>query len=559
MAAEWWRGAVLYQIYPRSFRDSNGDGIGDLPGILAGLDHVAALGVDGIWISPFFRSPMADFGYDVADYRDVDPMFGSLEDFDRLLAAAHDRGLKIIIDMVLSHTSDQHPWFRQSRQDRDTPKADWYVWADAKPDGTPPNNWLSVFGGSAWSWDPRRAQYYLHNFLPSQPDLDLHNPQVVDALLDACRFWLDRGVDGFRLDVANFYTHDRLLRDNPPRHTGLTASDGIHERNPYGMQRHLYDKTRPETLPVLRRLRALMDAYPGTVTVAEVSDDDSVGTCARYVAGRDLLHTAYGFSLLGERFGAGVIRDHVEAFERESAAQPGGAGWPAWAFSNHDVPRVVSRWAAQAGTTPGDPAFARLLLALLLCLRGTVFLYQGEELGLTQADVPHERIQDPYGRPFWPEYRGRDGCRTPLPWTSRPPHGGFTLPEAEPWLPLPPEHLPLSIAAQGREADSLLCFTRALIAWRRGHAALRLGDIGFLDMPEPLLGFSRGQGEETVLCIFNLGPYGRECIVPGALFPLGIPRGIDRIADCVKPAAKLSLPGFGYTVLGPSRSTFLPP
>ncbi|ACI99100.1 alpha-glucosidase [Rhodospirillum centenum] len=535
--AEWWRGAVLYQIYPRSFLDTNGDGIGDLEGITRRLDHVASLGVDGIWICPFFTSPMDDFGYDVADYRAVDPMFGTLEDFDRLLAAAHDRGLKVVIDMVLSHSSDRHAWFAESRRDRTSPKADWYVWADPKPDGTPPNNWLSVFGGSAWTWDPRRAQYYLHNFLTSQPDLNLHNPEVVEAVMGECRFWLERGVDGFRLDVANFYTHDRLLRDNPPR--TARATDGVPERNPYGMQAHLYDKTQPETLEVLRRLRRLMDEFPGTFTVAEVSDDDSVGTCARYVAGADRLHTAYGFSLLSCPFDAGSLRGHLEAFER----QPGG-GWPAWAFGNHDVMRPVTRW----GGPERDAAFARQLVALLGCLRGTVFLFQGEELGLPEADVPYDRLQDPYGRTFWPEFKGRDGCRTPMPWTTQAPSAGFTAPDVEPWLPVPPAHLPLSVAAQEGDPDSVLAFTRAFLRWRKGQRALTGGTIRFLDTPEPILAFVREMaGAPPLLCLFNLG---RD---PAVWEPAG-DAALVIVAQAGAPGAvagdarHLALPGHGFSI-----------
>ena len=297
----WWRGGVIYQIYPRSYQDSNGDGIGDLPGITQRLDHIAALGADGIWLSPFFKSPMKDFGYDVSDYCDVDPMFGTLNDFKALVARAHALGLKVMIDQVLSHCSDQHPWFVESRASRDNPKADWFVWADAKADGTPPNNWLSIFGGSAWQWDTRRCQYYLHNFLTSQPDLNFHNPAVQDALLDTVKFWLDLGVDGYRLDTANFYFHDAQLRDNP----GEGAPDpskpdpAVNPYNPYAWQRHLYDKSRPENLPFLQRLRALLDQYPDTTMVGEIGDDDGLARVAEYTAGGDKLHMAYCFDLLG--------------------------------------------------------------------------------------------------------------------------------------------------------------------------------------------------------------------------------------------------------------------
>ena len=489
----WWRGAVIYQVYPRSFADGNGDGVGDLAGLRARLGHIAGLGVDALWLSPVFKSPMADFGYDVEDYRAIDPLFGTLEEFDRLLAEAHRFGLRVIIDLVLSHSSERHPWFLESRESRANPKTDWYVWAEAKPDGTAPNNWLSVFGGPAWSWEPRRGQYYLHNFLAAQPDLNLHNPAALEAVLGEVEFWLARGVDGCRLDVANYYLHDPLLRDNPPRPPGERPADGVPDISPYGRQRHIFDKSRPENLAVLRRLRALFDRYPGTVTIAEVHDDDSVARAAAYVGAPDLLHTAYGFSLLGPQFGARVVRGSLEAF----AAQPG-EGWPAWAFSNHDVPRAVSRWG------DGSPAFAMLLVALLGCLRGTLFLYQGEELGLPEAEVPRERLQDPFGKALWPVFKGRDGCRTPMPWDGALPHAGFSA--AEPWLPIPEAHLGRSVAAQERDPESVLAFTRRFLTWRRDQPALRLGAIAFIETAEPLLAFERVWQGERVRCLFNLGP-----------------------------------------------------
>jgi hypothetical protein len=290
--AEWWRGAVLYQIYPRSFADSDGDGVGDLRGITARLEYVASLGVDGIWISPFFRSPMKDYGYDVSDYCDVDPVFGTLADFDDLLSRAHQLGLKVLIDQVYSHTSDEHPWFEESRSSRENPKADWYVWADAKPDGSPPNNWQAVFGGPAWQWDLNRRQYYLHNFLTEQPDLNFHCPALQDAILETARFWLDRGVDGFRLDVANFYAHDPQLRDNPARESAKPPL------RPYMFQRHVYDRSRPETLDFMRRLRAVADSYPDRMLLGEIECEDPLGRQLEYVRGTDALHTAYSFFLL---------------------------------------------------------------------------------------------------------------------------------------------------------------------------------------------------------------------------------------------------------------------
>ena len=294
--AEWWRGCVIYQVYPRSYQDTSGDGIGDLIGIADRIEYIASLGVDAIWISPFFTSPMKDFGYDVSDYTNVDPMFGTLGDFDHLVRVAHDHGIRIMIDLVLSHSSDQHPWFVESRMDRTNPKADWYVWAEPKPDGTPPNNWLSIFGGSAWQWDGKREQYYLHNFLTSQPDLNFHNEEVRQALLDVVRFWLDRGVDGFRLDTINFYFHDKELRDNPPLAKELRNDSIAPAVNPYNHQLHVYDKNRPENLEFLRRFRALLDEYPGTTAVGEVGDAQIwLQIVADYTSGGDKMHMCYAF------------------------------------------------------------------------------------------------------------------------------------------------------------------------------------------------------------------------------------------------------------------------
>jgi alpha-glucosidase len=498
--SEWWRGAVVYQIYPRSFQDGNGDGVGDLPGIAARLDHVASLGVDAVWISPFFKSPMRDFGYDVADYRDVDPLFGTLEDFDRLLARAHALGLRVVIDLVLSHTSDQHAWFAESRRSRDNPKADWYVWADAKPDGTAPNNWLSVFGGTAWTWDTRRRQYYLHNFLVSQPDLNIQNPAVQDALLAEARFWLDRGVDGFRLDAANFYMHDPLLRDNPPRPTDQPFVGEGNVNNPYFWQRHVYDKSRPENLAFLGRLRALLDEYPDRMAVAEIGGDDNhITITAAYIA-EGLLHTAYNFGFLGRQYTPAHLASILDEFAREA-----GRGWPSWAFSNHDVARVVSRWGGESERP--DPGRARLFLMLLMALRGTVFLYQGEELGLPEADIPFERLQDPYGREFWPEYKGRDGCRTPMPWQAEAPGAGFS--EKEPWLPIPAVHRELSVARQETDPDSVLAFARRLIRWRRSHPALVHGEMRLRHVDDALLVIDRSRAG-TILAAFNLSDEARE-------------------------------------------------
>lgn len=488
----WWRGAVIYQIYPRSFFDTNQDGIGDLPGIIEKLDYVASLGVDAIWISPFFKSPMKDFGYDISDYRDIDPMFGNMTDFERLVEKANRLGIKLMIDQVLSHTSDQHAWFEESRQSKGNPKADWYVWADAKADGSPPNNWLSIFGGSAWQWEPRRCQYYLHNFLVSQPDLNFHNPQVRQAVLDNVEFWLQKGVHGLRLDAINFCYHDAQLRDNPAKPVHERKGRGFREDNPYAFQYHYFNNTQPENLGFIEELRALLDRYPGTVSLGELSSEDSLASMAEYTEGNKRLHMGYSFELLCDDFSAAYIRQTVQTLENKMLD-----GWPCWAISNHDVVRAASRW----GKGDASPQLAKLLLAMLCSLRGSICLYQGEELGLPEAELAYEDLQDPYGITFWPNFKGRDGCRTPHPWL-RTQHGGFS--SHKPWLPVPDAHLPLSVEVQEKQPDSVLNCYRKLMKWRKAQPALLFGDIQFIDTDEPILAFVREwQGEQLLAC-FNL-------------------------------------------------------
>ncbi len=493
--ADWWRGAVIYQVYPRSFQDTDANGLGDIKGITRRLPHIAALGVDAIWLAPFFTSPMADMGYDVADYCDVDPIFGTLADFDEMMAAAHELGLKVIIDQVISHTSDRHPWFVESRTSRDNPKADWYVWADPKPDGTAPNNWLSIFGGPGWEWDGVRRQYYQHNFLTSQPDLNFHNPEVQDAVLAAVKFWLDRGVDGFRLDTVNYYFCDRELRDNPP---ALVATGGLDapESNPYGMQNHLYDKTQPENIGFLKRFRALLDQYEDRTTVGEVGDGArSLQTVAAYTSGGDKLHMCYTFDLLGPDFTPAHFRRCVSDFQDNVVD-----GWVCWAFSNHDVQRHVSRFAE---TEEEQPRVAKLAISLLSVLRGSICLYQGEELGLPEAELAFEDLRDPYGIRFWPAFKGRDGCRTPMPWEANRAHAGFTTAEKS-WLPVPYQHAALAVDKQEADQHSVLHHYRQTLAFRAEHAALRDGDMTFLDTEEDVLAFTRSKGDEMLLFVFNL-------------------------------------------------------
>ena len=493
---EWWRGAVIYQIYPRSFFDSNADGVGDLPGVTEKLDYVASLGVDAIWLCPFFTSPQRDFGYDVSDHLAVDPLFGTLADFDVLLECAHALGLRVLIDQVWSHTSERHPWFLESRASRTNLLADWYVWSDPAPDGTPPNNWLSVFGGPAWAWEPRRRQYYLHHFLSQQPALNLHNGAVMEALLAGGEFWLQRGVDGFRLDAIDFLLHDPALRPNPPQ-PGLTEVPA----KLFGMQLHQHDMLNAPAMELLTRVRGLMDRYPGTVTLGEVSSQPGAfERIVAYTARDERLHMAYTMRPLRGGFDWAAVRAMVNQM-----ADAGRTGWGCWSFSNHDVERAVSRWNPRRdqGIAP-DPAFARLLMALLLSLRGSVCLYQGEELGLTEAELTLDQLRDPFGIAYWPEFRGRDGSRTPIPWQADTRHAGFTSGNEAPWLPMPAAHHALAVDRAEADPHSLLHAFRHFLTWRRGQPALLRGTLEPLDLPAPLVGFIRGHEARQILAVFNL-------------------------------------------------------
>ncbi len=529
----WWQGAVFYQIYPRSFCDSNADGVGDLRGATEKLDHISACGFDAIWLSPFYASPMADFGYDVTDYCAVDPLFGTLDDFDAFLKRAHALGLKVIIDMVLAHTSKDHEWFKQSRTSRDNPKSDWYVWADPKPDGTPPNNWMSIFGGVAWTFDTRRAQFYLHHFLKEQPQLNFHNPDVQAEIFNICRFWLNRGVDGFRLDVINFLFHDTALRNNPPKDPEKEGwSSQFTKPDPYSMQHHVYDKSRPEGLLFAEKFRQMMNEYPGTMTLAEIGDDYFIQCAADYTQGQTRYHTAYNFALMtGDEVMASMIRTAVETYEQS------GGGWPSWSFCNHDVVRVVTRWGQKKGYDR-QPAFAKMLMALLCSLKGTIFMYQGEELGLTEATLTYDQLQDPWGKYLWPEWQGRDGCRTPLPWDDTQTHAGFSLTSGSTWLPVAPEHTVMSVRRQKDDPQSVYHFLKTFLAWRRTQPALIRGDIRFIDTgDEELLMFERGQGDERRICLFNLSD---QMKTYPKLSSMGLMFG----------ASGETLPAFGYQFWG---------
>ncbi len=520
-ADEWWCGAAIYQIYPRSFADSNGDGIGDLPGVTQHLDYVASLGVDAIWLCPFFTSPMKDFGYDISNYCDVDPIFGTLADFKALVARAHELKLRVIIDQVLSHTSDRHPWFQESRASRDNARADWYVWADPRPDGSPPSNWQSVFGGSAWTWDARREQYYLHNFLVEQPDLNVHNPAVQDALLACAAFWLDAGVDGFRLDAINYAMHDPLLRDNP-----ALPHDGKPRTRSVDFQQCLYNKSHADVPRFVERIRALVDRYGGRFTVAEVGGENAEADMRQYIHGQSRFHTAYGFKFLyADTLTPRLVRDSLSVWP-----DSGPSGWPSWAFSNHDAPRAVSRWFAPAERAAG----ARLAMLLLVSLRGNIFLYQGEELGLPQAEIGFADLKDPEAIANWPQTLGRDGARTPMPWSATLPHAGFTT--GTPWLVLGSQHADLAVDRQQQDPESQLHVTRRLLALRNRCAALRTGSLRWLDATGDVLAFERSTPQQRLLCVFNLGPAAASWRWPeGASW---------RVLDAVGGANLSTLPGY---------------
>lgn len=487
----WWKGAVIYQIYPRSYQDTTGNGVGDLPGIIDRLDYIADLGVDGIWISPFFTSPMADFGYDVADFRDVDPLFGTLADFDRLLEKAHSLGLKVVIDQIYSHTSDQHAWFEESRQDRTNAKADWFVWADPAPGGGPPTNWQSFFYGPAWTWDARRGQYYMHNFLPEQPDLNLWNPDVRTEILDTLRFWLDRGVDGVRLDAISHYLQDPDFRDNPPKDHPAPAK-------PSDLQDMVHTVGLPQIADFMAEIRTVLDDYPGRFAVGEIGGADPLGQAITYADPARTLQTYYSFTFLFQGpLTPTLIRDGLED---ASTRHP--EGWPTQVFSNHDATRAVTRWATKGVAAEASPAFAQLLNLMLLSLRGSVCLYQGEELGLNQTYVPYERLVDPEAIKNWPRTLGRDGARTPMPWDRSSPNVGFST--HEPWLPIDSQHPTLAVDQQDKNDGSTLNLTRAFLAVRKTRPVLKTGEIEFIETNSALLAFDRFNTDERLTCLFNL-------------------------------------------------------
>ncbi|HEY2445313.1 MAG TPA: alpha-amylase family glycosyl hydrolase [Rhizomicrobium sp.] len=485
----WWRGAVVYQVYIRSFADGNADGIGDFAGLISKLEYIAALGVDAIWLSPVHPSPNRDWGYDVSDYETVHTDYGTDSDFRRLLAEAHARGLKVLLDEVLCHTSDEHPWFRSSLDGAD--KADWFVWAPPRLDGTAPNNWLSAFGGPAWSYHPARRACYHHKFLRQQPKLSWRNPDAREAALSVLDHWLAKGVDGFRLDVANAFLHDATLADNPAvPEARRTAATWAHA--PY-LQFHRHDSNLPESLEVLDQIRRRVERYPERFVMGEFSEDPE--RCGGFSSPTIGLHSGYTFPMLkAQKLGPEFVRDHYATLARFPEH------WPSIGFSNHDVVRTFTRFGGEGS----NPALAKLLLALLLSLRGTALLYQGEELGLPEARLRRDQLKDPVGDLYYPVSKGRDGCRTPMPWDADAPNLGFT--SGTPWLPLSPEHRELAASGQERDERSTLIYVRRMLDVRRRSPALRLGDIQFLDAPGKTLAFVRSHGSERILCVFNMSP-----------------------------------------------------
>ena len=503
MKAEWWKRGVIYQVYPRSFQDSDGDGVGDLQGVRRRLGHFQTLGVDGVWISPIFVSPMADFGYDISDYRAIDPLFGTLEDFDALVADAHGRGLKLILDLVPNHTSDQHPWFRESRSSRDNPKRDWYIWRDAKPDGSAPNNWLSNFGGSGWEWDEATGQFYYHAYLTQQPDLNWRNPEVRAAIFEVMRFWLDRGVDGFRVDVLWHMIKDDQFRDNPPNPNWRPGMAGI--------ERYLeiYSTDRPEVHEVAAEMRRVMDTYPERVLIGEIylPNDRLVTYYGPHLDGANL---PFNFQLLQATWTAeeigGIVRDY-------EAALPKGA-WPNWVLSNHDRHRIASRV---------GPAQARVAAMLLLTLRGTPTIYYGDDVGLEQVPIPPDQVQDPWEKNEPGLGLGRDPCRTPMPWDSSP-NAGFTA--SRPWLPLNPDWKTRNVAAESADPGSMLELYKRLLALRRSSQALSLGGYLEISAGDGALVYERRAGDERLLVALNLTHEARTVGLPsGASFTSALATG----------------------------------
>ncbi len=521
-APPWWERGTIYQVYPRSFQDSDGDGIGDLAGIVARLPYLAGLGIDAIWLSPIFPSPMADFGYDVADYRAIEPMFGDLATFDRLLAAVHAHGLKLLLDFVPNHSSDRHPWFVESRASRDNPKRDWYIWRDPAPDGGPPNNWISDFGGSSWEWDAHTAQYYLHAFLKEQPDLNWRNPDLRAAMMDVLRFWFDRGVDGFRIDVLWHIVKADGLPDNPANpawRPGRTERDRLIQR---------YSTDQPEAHDVAAAFRALADDYGERVLIGEIFLPNEAHARWYGTADRPEVHLPFNFQLIENPWDAAVLRRVIAAYESSLPA----FGWPNWVVGSHDAPRIAARI---------GEAQARVAAMLLLTLRGTPTLYQGDEIGIGEVAIPCDRVRDPQDLRQPGIGIGRDRSRTPMPWDASP-FAGFST--SEPWLPLNGDWPERNVATQDRDPGSMLSLYRALLALRRAHPALVLGGFALVDGDRDVLAYERRDDAERLLIVLNLGGETRTLVPPAgtiATATLGSTHPIRPLDDRLAPDEGLIL------------------
>ena len=539
LSENWWESAVFYQIYPRSFKDSNNDGIGDLAGVIEKLDHLndgkgGGLGIDAIWFSPFFPSPQADFGYDVSDYCNIDSDYGTLEDFDQLVEESHRRGIKIVLDLVLNHSSDQHKWFQESRKNSTNSKVDWYVWADPKPDGSPPNNWLAVFGGAAWTFEPQRGQYYLHNFLPEQPDLNWYNPKVREALADVVRFWMKRGADGFRLDTANYYAYDRQLRDNPKRPDNSELMEDGQEANPLSQYITKYSKDRPENLEFIHYLRKIFDES-GAVSIGEIGSAEGLESTLKlgtdYVKKGKGLHLAYTFSMLNKNMSAEYL-EHVLRVTEESIED----GWPCWSLSNHDCMRMISRFDC-FGERDG---FQQMMLLLLLSLRGTPIIYYGEEVDMQEYEITKDELRDPQGIRFWPDIKGRDGCRLPFPWDSKLTNQGFNS-GTKPWLPAVNK---LSLDQAKADSGSTFHVLQEMLQIRKKFPALQNGSYRKILLDGDCFVFERKTEDETMLIAANFSTEEQSINLPYKVTKDLTPKAYKRF--CTIKNELLTLPAYGY-------------
>ena len=541
LSENWWESAVFYQIYPRSFKDSNNDGIGDLAGVIEKLDHLndgkgGGLGIDAIWFSPFFPSPQADFGYDVSDYCNIDSDYGTLEDFDQLVEESHRRGIKIVLDLVLNHSSDQHKWFQESRKNSTNSKVDWYVWADPKPDGSPPNNWLAVFGGAAWTFEPQRGQYYLHNFLPEQPDLNWYNPDVREALADVVRFWMKRGADGFRLDTANYYAYDRQLRDNPKRPENSELMEDGQEANPLSQYITKYSKDRPENLEFIHFLRKIFDEN-GVVSIGEIGSAEGLESTLKlgtdYVKNGKGLHLAYTFSMLNKNMNAEYL-EHVLRVTEESIED----GWPCWSLSNHDCMRMISRFDC-FGERDG---FQQMMLLLLLSLRGTPIIYYGEEVDMQEYEITKDELRDPQGIRFWPDIKGRDGCRLPFPWDSKLTNQGFNS-GTKPWLPATNK---LSLDQAKADSGSTFHVLQEMLQIRKKFPALQTGSYRKILLDGDCFVFERKTEDETMLIAANFSTEEQSINFPYKVTKDHTPKAFKRF--CTLKNELLTSPACGYFI-----------